>query len=165
MSSITAPRRATAAIALVLAGALGVLSACGTHTSGNPQQVGKPAHSTTASTKPTTQPPATGASGSARVVKLANTFSPRTLSLTVGDSFTVQVSPSVQATMIAATFSGTSTAHRVLAKKVLSASLVRYTAVATGSVTITTPVKPACKAGQMCPHWVTLATLKVTVTA
>ena len=101
----------------------------------------------------------------AAVVSLAASFSPSAVRLRVGQQFLVVVSPDVQADGIP--WPGGCTAGPVagglLTAQCLAGGRYLYTALRSGSVTVTATVGPRCAPGSVCPQWMTSARLTVTI--
>lgn len=101
------------------------------------------------------------------VVRLGAAFSPRTVRLGVGQQFVVMVSKTVK---VSGDISGdcqsggTSTAGDGVLSVRCSAGNYLYTAKRAGSSMLSATVRPRCKAGTICPQWVSEANLNITVT-
>lgn len=101
------------------------------------------------------------------VVRLAAGFSPSALRLGVGQQFLVTVSPSVQARGLdiagCASGSGGTAAGGLLTVRCTGGGYL-YTAEHQGTAALSATVGPRCSPGQMCPQWVSEATLHLTIT-
>jgi hypothetical protein len=173
---------APAILAMVLFAVMTAASGCG---SGSPRATstaatGKPTagHSTSPATSPATRfsSPSTsgglpnpGAAGpNIPAVALGTKFSPDTLQLGVGQQFMVTVSSSVRPSgsgidgdctaATAAAFTSTMLSLRCDGNSYL------YTVRKAGSAALSVTVRPACSAGSVCPMWITVATLRLTIT-
>jgi hypothetical protein len=128
----------------------------------NPGPVSPPPSLQTSS-PPTAQPP------DVQVVQLATKFSPAVLRLGTGQKFQLQVKQSVQATIegipqSCAAGTVTDIANGMLSVQCGSDSTYLFTAEHSGSAVVIATVAPRCKPGTMCPDFVVLARLKVTIT-
>lgn len=89
------------------------------------------------------------------VVHLASGFEPRTLRLTVGESFLLILNPGFQASV--------PPPGSLLTERPVTTGRYLYTARAAGDTTLSTFVKPRCPPGAMCPQWIALARLAITI--
>jgi hypothetical protein len=113
-------------------------------------------------------PPRGTADNVAAVVNLAASFSPPAVRLRVGQQFLVVVSPDVQADGIpwpGGCTAGTTgpVAGGLLTAQCLGGGRYLYTALRSGSITVTATVRPRCAPGSVCPQWMTSARLAVTI--
>jgi hypothetical protein len=110
------------------------------------------------------------------VVRLGSAFSPATVWLGVGQQFELEVNSSVEATgpgipsacprgVPGWPGSGTPTwvEDGMLSVRCAGNGSYLYTAVRAGSAVLTALVRPRCAPGAMCPQWITVADLKITV--
>jgi hypothetical protein len=103
------------------------------------------------------------------VVQLGAGFSPASIQLGVGQQFLLLVSPHVQVTWTSVAGACTPGMTAQVAGGLLEVQCTAdgsglYTAERPGSTTLTAMVRPSCAPGVMCPQWIALASLKVTVT-
>jgi hypothetical protein len=103
------------------------------------------------------------------VVQLATRFSPAVLRLGAGQQFQLHVKQSVRATIEGVPRTcpaGTVTdiANGMLSVQCGTDSTYLFTAEHSGSAVVTATVTQRCKPGIMCPDFVVLARLKVTIT-
>ena len=104
-----------------------------------------------------------------RAVTLNTTFTPATVTLAAGQKFQVIVSSSVSPTGPGFPHPCSAGAAYAAADGMLSVSCPAsggflYTAEHSGTTTLTATVRPSCSPGEMCPQWITEATLQVTIT-
>jgi hypothetical protein len=111
------------------------------------------------SADPSSGPP----SGAPAVVTLAAQFSRPSVTLTVGQQLTVNVSPTVKTTLKTGPSCQPGDAHAVLAQVCGSGSAATYVAHGSGTTQLSVIAKPNCKPGTMCPQWVTHPELTVVV--
>jgi hypothetical protein len=101
------------------------------------------------------------------VVRLGSRFAPGTLRLGTGQHFEVVVSRGVKPTGSGISGQCTAAAAARFSSAMLSLSCTGgaylYTARQAGRTTLTVSVRPACAAGTMCPQWMTVARLALTI--
>jgi hypothetical protein len=101
------------------------------------------------------------------VVRLGSRFAPGTLRLGTGQHFEVVVSRGVKPTGSGISGPCTPAAAARFSSAMLSLSCTGgaylYTARQAGRTTLTVSVRPACTAGTMCPQWMTVARLTLTI--
>jgi hypothetical protein len=101
------------------------------------------------------------------VVRLGAKFTPGTLRLGTGQKFEVIVSRSVKPTGAGMSGQCQPAAAARFSSTMLSLSCTGggylYTARHAGSTALQVTVRPACGAGTMCPQWVTMARLNLTI--
>ncbi|HEY3956307.1 MAG TPA: hypothetical protein VGM53_23300 [Streptosporangiaceae bacterium] len=101
------------------------------------------------------------------VVRLGSRFAPGTLRLGTGQHFEVIVSRGVKPTGSGISGPCTPAAAARFSSAMLSLSCTGgaylYTARQAGHTTLTVSVRPACTAGTMCPQWMTVARLALTI--
>lgn len=161
---------------LVLGGALsaGALAGCGSAGSaatGSGGQVSHPPSATApppSTQPPTTQPPGTpppttpppSSTAGRLTVTLGPAFNPGTLRVKVGEQFLVTVSPAVSASGLSCT---QPEAGASLAVQCVGQSQYLYRAVRPGSAELSAEVRPNCKPGSVCPQWITMPRLQITI--
>lgn len=105
---------------------------------------------------PTNSPP----SAQRLTVHLGSAFNPGSLRLKVGQEFLVSVSPSVKASGLSC---GPAPADSSLSVRCVGTSQYLYRAVRPGSAQISAEVRPNCQSGGVCPQWITMPRLSITV--
>jgi hypothetical protein len=149
----------TAAIAgLVALG--GSLSACGSQ----PASPGGPATSAQltpgSSTPSSPDSPSAPAAEAPVAVQLATAFSPRTLHLKVGGQFRLTVSDSVKASGLSCVSGGQ---NSMLSVRCEPGGSYLFTATRAGSTAVSATVRPNCPATGICPQWIALARLTISI--
>jgi hypothetical protein len=99
-------------------------------------------------------------------VRLDGAFQPRTLRISPGQHFVVNVDSSVKASGPGVPRSCSSTTAPIdggmLTVRCMS-GVFYYTAQRPGTAELMATVRPNCAPGSMCPQWITEATLKITI--
>lgn len=165
---------------LALGGALGAgaLTGCASAGSAATGSAGQASHPPTATAPPpstnppstqppSTQPPSTQptappsspAAGRLTVI-LGPAFNPGALRVKVGEQFMVTVSPAVSASGLSCT---QPEAGASLAVQCVGQSQFLYRAVRPGSAELSAEVRPNCKPGSVCPQWITMPRLQITI--
>jgi hypothetical protein len=97
-------------------------------------------------------------------VRLDHGFSPSTLRLSPGQHFVVTVASSVKAGgMLSSCSSNTADVDNGMLSVHCTSGTYYYTAERAGTVVLTASVRPDCSGGGMCPQWIAVATLKITI--
>jgi len=97
-------------------------------------------------------------------VRLDHGFSPSTLRLSPGQHFVVTVASSVKATgMLSSCSSRTAEVDNGMLSVYCTSGTFYYTAERAGTAELTASVRPDCSGGGMCPQWIEVTTLKITI--
>jgi hypothetical protein len=165
-----------AAVAAALGASLAAVSACasGPATSAGGAGASSPVGVESASPSPSAAHPGSsppvvpvGGAPNIAVVRLTSRFTPGTLRLGTGQKFAVIVSKDIKPSgsgisgpctpAAAAQFSSSTLSLRC------SGSSYLYTALRAGTTALAVTVRPFCKAGAMCPQWVSVARLTLRI--
>ena len=131
--------------------------------------VGHSASPSPSAVHPGSSPPVlpVGGAPNIAVIRLGSRFTPGTLQLGTGQKFEVIVSRSVKPTGSGISGRCTPAAAARFSSAMLSLNCTGgsylYTARQAGRTALTVTVRPACPPGSMCPQWVTMARLTLTI--
>jgi hypothetical protein len=162
----------TALAGLALTGALCACGSAGSaqHGGSAGAGAGTPSAATTSAAAPSagvsSSPAPVSAAPIIFAVRLSRGFQPRTLRISPGQQFVVSVDPSVRASGPGLPGSCPSGPVRVdggMLTVRCTSGVFYYTAQRPGTAELTATVRPRCAPGSMCPQWVTLATLTITI--
>jgi hypothetical protein len=135
---------------------------------------GSPSSPATPSSPSGSSSPASSSSSSAPAagapiifaVRLSHGFQPSTLRISPGQHFVVTVASSVKASGLGVGGSCSGTTSRIYNGMLTvrcTAGTFYYTAQRPGTAELTVTVRPNCTRGSMCPQWVAVERLKVTI--
>jgi hypothetical protein len=151
-----ARRSALAGAAITALAAAGILAACGSTQAGDGSQ-------------PRSVPASSPPPSPAVTVHLAAGFSPSSLRLGVGQQFLVVVSRDVQVSGLPGPGGCAPPTAQQAAGGLLSARCTsrgyQYTGLHPGHGELAATVRPRCAPGTACPQWITVPTLKITITS
>jgi hypothetical protein len=174
---LTSARMAATSLAVVCV-LTGVLAGCrsqapSTSAAGSSSPISPtPSRSSTPTSPPPTSrtsPPPTAQQPIVQVVQLSTKFSPAELRLGAGQKFQLHVNQSIQATIAGIPQTcpaGTVTdiASGLLSARCGTGGTYLFTAQHSGSAVVSATVGKRCKPGTMCPDFVVIAQLKITIT-
>jgi hypothetical protein len=163
-------------IAAAVLAAAAALSACGSASTGTSAAPAKPAASAspapgTASSAPSAPRPSPPGAAPPIIlaVRLGATFAPDTVTVAAGQKFQVIVSTSVSPAgagfpQPCSPGAAYPVADGLLSVSCPAAGAYLFTAEHPGTTTLAATVRPRCSPGEMCPQWITEATLRITIT-
>jgi hypothetical protein len=140
-----------------------------TATSASPSSPATPASpSRSSSPASSSSSPSAPAAGAPIIfaVRLSHGFQPSTLRISPGQHFVVTVASSVKASGLGVGGSCSGTTARIYNGMLTvrcTAGTFYYTAQRRGTADLMVTVRPNCTRGSMCPQWVAVETLKVTI--
>jgi hypothetical protein len=171
-------------VSAVLAGLAltGALSACASSAQPTAAQHSASAGASTSTTSSPTSPastssarPSTGTNSASPpvdvapiifAVRLGRAFAPTTLRLSPGQHFEVIVESSVKASVLGMSGSCSGTTAGINGGMLTvhcTSGNYYYTAERAGTTELMATVRPNCPKGHLCPEWVAVATLKITI--